>query len=143
MIWVTGVLRRTVVSDWCFDNLCRSHLQSQVTWPHPDDHSIKVYYFRVQTIFFLFIKCCKRNTIYLDKTGSNERFMAQSIMLTCASLIFFVWERRMRFFSQSKATQPRSFHGHSNATAVFIKIQAIYFWTPVRGYSHLCSSLAE
>ena len=30
IIWVTGVLRRTVVSDWCFDNLCRSHLQNQI-----------------------------------------------------------------------------------------------------------------
>ena len=31
IIWVIGVLRRTVVSDWRFDNLCGSHLQSQVT----------------------------------------------------------------------------------------------------------------
>ena len=30
IFWVTGVLRRTVVSDWRFDNLCGSHLQSQV-----------------------------------------------------------------------------------------------------------------
>ena len=30
IIWVIGVLRRTVVSDWRFDNLCGSHLQSQV-----------------------------------------------------------------------------------------------------------------
>ena len=30
IIWVTGVLRRTVFSDWRFDNLCGSHLQSQV-----------------------------------------------------------------------------------------------------------------
>ena len=30
IIWVIGVLRRTVVSDWRFDNLCRSHLQTQV-----------------------------------------------------------------------------------------------------------------
>ena len=30
IIWVIGVLRRTDVSDWRFDNLCRSHLQSQV-----------------------------------------------------------------------------------------------------------------
>ena len=30
IIWVTGVLRRTVVIDWRFDNLCGSHLQSQV-----------------------------------------------------------------------------------------------------------------
>jgi len=30
IICVIGVLRRTVVSDWRFDNLCRSHLQSQV-----------------------------------------------------------------------------------------------------------------
>ena len=30
IIWVIGVLRRTVVSDGCFDNLCGSHLQSQV-----------------------------------------------------------------------------------------------------------------
>ena len=30
IIWVIGVLRRTVVSDWSFDNLCGSHLQSQV-----------------------------------------------------------------------------------------------------------------
>ena len=29
IIWVIGVLRRTVVSDWRFDNLCGSHLQSQ------------------------------------------------------------------------------------------------------------------
>ena len=28
--WVIRVLRRTVVSDWRFDNLCGSHLQSQV-----------------------------------------------------------------------------------------------------------------
>ena len=28
--WLVGVLRRTVVGDWCFDNLCRSHFQSQV-----------------------------------------------------------------------------------------------------------------
>ena len=26
IIWVMGVLRRTVVSDWRFDNLCGSHL---------------------------------------------------------------------------------------------------------------------
>ena len=31
IIWVIGVLRGTVVSDWRFDNLCGSHLQSQVT----------------------------------------------------------------------------------------------------------------
>ena len=32
-IWVIGVLRRTVVSDWRFDNLCGSHLQRR--WlPH-------------------------------------------------------------------------------------------------------------
>ena len=31
IIWVTGFLRRTLVGDWCFDNLCGSHLQSQVT----------------------------------------------------------------------------------------------------------------
>ena len=30
IIWVVGVLRKTVVSDWRFDNLCGSHLQSQV-----------------------------------------------------------------------------------------------------------------
>ena len=30
IMWVIGVQRRTVVCDWCFDNLCRSHLQSQV-----------------------------------------------------------------------------------------------------------------
>ena len=30
IIWVIGVLRRTVVSDRRFDNLCGSHLQSQV-----------------------------------------------------------------------------------------------------------------
>ena len=30
VIWVIGVLRRTVVIDWRFDNLCGSHLQSQV-----------------------------------------------------------------------------------------------------------------
>ena len=30
IIWVIGVLRRTVVSDWRFDNLCESHLHSQV-----------------------------------------------------------------------------------------------------------------
>ena len=30
IIWVIRVLRRTVVSDWRFDNLCGSHLQSQV-----------------------------------------------------------------------------------------------------------------
>ena len=30
IIWVTGVLRRTVVIDWRFNNLCGSHLQSQV-----------------------------------------------------------------------------------------------------------------
>ena len=30
IIWVIGVLRRTVVIDWRFDNLCGSHLQSQV-----------------------------------------------------------------------------------------------------------------
>ena len=28
IIWVIGVLRRTVVIDWRFDNLCGSHLQS-------------------------------------------------------------------------------------------------------------------
>ena len=28
--WLSGVLRRTVVSDWRFDNLRGSHLQSQV-----------------------------------------------------------------------------------------------------------------
>ena len=27
IIWVTGVLRRTVVGDWRFDNLCISHQQ--------------------------------------------------------------------------------------------------------------------
>ena len=32
IIWVIGVLRRTVVSDLRFENLCGSHLQSQVTW---------------------------------------------------------------------------------------------------------------
>ena len=30
IVLVIGVLRRTVVSDCCFDNLCGSHLQSQV-----------------------------------------------------------------------------------------------------------------
>ena len=30
IIWVTAVLRRTVVCNWRFDNLCRSHLQTQV-----------------------------------------------------------------------------------------------------------------
>ena len=30
IIWVIGVLRSTVVSDWCFDILCGSHLLSQV-----------------------------------------------------------------------------------------------------------------
>jgi len=30
IIWVIGVLRRTVVGHWLFDNLCGSHLQSQV-----------------------------------------------------------------------------------------------------------------
>ena len=29
IIWVIGVLGRTVVGDWRFDNLCGSHLQSQ------------------------------------------------------------------------------------------------------------------
>mgnify|MGYP007058637632 CR=1 FL=1 len=29
IIWVTGILRRTVAGDWRFDNLCRGHLQSQ------------------------------------------------------------------------------------------------------------------
>ena len=30
IIWVTGVLRRTVVGDLSFDNLYRCHLQSHV-----------------------------------------------------------------------------------------------------------------
>ena len=30
IIWVIGVLRRTVVINWRFDNLCESHLQSRV-----------------------------------------------------------------------------------------------------------------
>ena len=30
IIWVNGVLRRTVFGDWRFDNLCGSHLQSLV-----------------------------------------------------------------------------------------------------------------
>ena len=30
IIWVIGVLRRTIVGEVCFDNMCRSHLQSQV-----------------------------------------------------------------------------------------------------------------
>ena len=30
IIWVIGGLRRTVVGDWRFDNLCGSHLQSEV-----------------------------------------------------------------------------------------------------------------
>ena len=30
IIWLIGVLRRTVVSDWIFDNLCGSYLQSQM-----------------------------------------------------------------------------------------------------------------
>ena len=30
IIWVIGVLRRTVVIDWRFDSLCGSHLKSQV-----------------------------------------------------------------------------------------------------------------
>ena len=30
IICVSGVLRRTVVGNWCFNNLCGSHLQSQV-----------------------------------------------------------------------------------------------------------------
>ena len=30
IIWVILVLRRTVVNDWHYDNLCWSHLQSQV-----------------------------------------------------------------------------------------------------------------
>ena len=29
-VWVIGILRRTVVSDWRFDNLCGGYLQSQV-----------------------------------------------------------------------------------------------------------------
>ena len=34
IIWVTGVLRKAVVGDWCFNNLCGNHLQSQVKmWP--------------------------------------------------------------------------------------------------------------
>jgi len=31
IIWVTGVLRMAVVGNWRFDNLCRSHLQSDLT----------------------------------------------------------------------------------------------------------------
>ena len=35
IIWVIGVLRKTVVSDGRFDNLCGSHLQSLWRWlPH-------------------------------------------------------------------------------------------------------------
>ena len=30
IIWVIGILRRTVASDWLFNNLCGSHLQSRV-----------------------------------------------------------------------------------------------------------------
>ena len=30
IIWAIGVLGRTVVRNWRFDNLCRSHLQSQL-----------------------------------------------------------------------------------------------------------------
>ena len=30
IIWVTGVLRRTLVCDWRFDNLCGSHFQSHL-----------------------------------------------------------------------------------------------------------------
>ena len=49
IIWVIGVLRRTVVSDWRFDNLCGSHLQSQVvvlvSWKfkNPGEHIITAY----------------------------------------------------------------------------------------------------
>ena len=31
IVWVMGVLRRTVVGDWCFNNLCGSHLQSHLS----------------------------------------------------------------------------------------------------------------
>ena len=37
IIWVIGVLRQTVVREWRFDNLCGSHLQSQVM-QHVKDH---------------------------------------------------------------------------------------------------------
>ena len=63
IIWVIGVLRRTVVIDWCFDNLCGSHLQSQVvvlvSWKGLQSprwsFSIKVCYSWVQTIFLLLL----------------------------------------------------------------------------------------
>ena len=36
IIWVIGVLRRTVVCNWRFDNLCRSHLDhAYYRWPRP------------------------------------------------------------------------------------------------------------
>ena len=34
IIWVNGVLRRTVVGDWRFDTLCGSHLQSSLMASH-------------------------------------------------------------------------------------------------------------
>ena len=59
IIWVIGVLRRTLVSDWCFDNRCGSHRQS--FWQQSFSalqsprwsFSIKVCYSWAKTIFLI------------------------------------------------------------------------------------------
>ena len=69
IIWVIGVLKRTVVSDWRFDNLCGSHLQSQV----------------VVLVSWKFKNPCERFDFSVDRVAVGKCVM-WLVVKTCAEI---------------------------------------------------------
>ena len=93
IIWLTGV-RRTVVGDWRFEDLCGSHLQSQVIdwlwrWlPHRSKR---------QSPTTVLLRTPVTQMIFLNRgmllLGSNHflRYCLSSVCCCCCCCCCFIW----------------------------------------------------
>ena len=71
IVWVSVVLKRTVVGDWRFDNLCGSHLQSQVKCV--SQSMVRQRFHNISTLLSRWrIECEKRDIILFILTRFNS-----------------------------------------------------------------------
>ena len=85
IMWVTGVLRRTVVGNQRFDNLCRSHLQSSLDSEdgfHVGCRNISHQKHNVQEVFFTCFT--RRDPVVAVSWHFN----------VCSFSVLFLWESR-------------------------------------------------
>ena len=89
IIWVTEVLRRTVVGEWCFDRLCGNHLKSQVKmWP---PHKFRWFPLKWRYLLHRLSRRCQQQLVLL-KTAVTKMIIFDQSMLLLSSNHFLISE---------------------------------------------------